>query len=212
MREPCESTNDADREKASRGATEGHGEGIGRWKFLWWTRGLFFEDRLPANRANNARAILLSESVADIQVERQSEPWKIFQGECQDHGNLVFAGAVVSQVQAKCGNPAAQVSMNGICLSIEESGFKLVVFVNAESPIVIESHVSVKREFAGILEKGIALQILMSQANFDIRGDCPVSSGGDRPETFVQKRNLRVNGKVSPWHRLKPNPVENVGE
>jgi hypothetical protein len=50
MREPCEFTNDADRGKTSRGATEGHGEGIGRWKFFWWTRGLFFEDRLPANR------------------------------------------------------------------------------------------------------------------------------------------------------------------
>ena len=89
--------------------------------------------------------------------------------------------------------------MNGIRLSIDDSGFKLVVFVNAEAPIVIEPKVSVKREFAGILVVGIALQILMSQPDFDIRGDRPVDSGGDRPESFVQKRNLRVNGKVGPW-------------
>ncbi len=55
---------------------------------------------------NNARAILLPESVADIQVERQSEPWKIFQGECQDDSNLVFASPVVSRIQAQAQQPS----------------------------------------------------------------------------------------------------------
>jgi hypothetical protein len=51
------------------------------WKVevLWWTGGLF--SAYIGCPRTTLRAILLSDSIADIKVDRQSEPWKIFQGE-----------------------------------------------------------------------------------------------------------------------------------
>ncbi len=102
--------------------------------------------------------------------------------------------------------------MECVSLLIQQAGLEFVILVNAEGPVVVQPQVGVKGELAAILVVWIALQILMSDSELDIRVYHPVASGIDFPKPFVQERNLRIDGKIEPGYRLEPDPVEHVGE
>src|SRR5271165_1605554 len=102
--------------------------------------------------------------------------------------------------------------MQRIGLSVQRPGLKLVILVDAESPVVVEPHVSVKGKFAAILVKGVALEVCMADSDLKTRSRGPVGVCIDLPESFVQEGNLGVDGKIKPRHRLEPDAFEYVGE
>src|SRR6516165_9969600 len=100
--------------------------------------------------------------------------------------------------------------MDRVGLLIQYACFKVVVFVDAEAPVVVEAQVTVKRDLAGILKERVALQICMPYPQFDIRIHEAVKKCVNLPKTWVQKGNLRINRQIKPGNRLQPHPIENV--
>src|ERR1700719_4207514 len=102
--------------------------------------------------------------------------------------------------------------MDGVGLLIHHAGLELVIFVNTETPILVQPQVGIKREFAAIHVIRIALQILMSDSDLNIRIDRPVTGGIDLPKPVVQERNLRIDREKCPGNGLEFDLVEHVGE
>src|ERR1700722_1836705 len=102
--------------------------------------------------------------------------------------------------------------MDSVGLLIYHAGLELVIFVKAEAPVLVQPQVGVKGEFTAIHVIRIALQILMSDSDLDIRIYRPVTVGIDFPKSFVQQRDLRIDREISPGNRLEFDLVEHVGE
>ena len=137
--------------------------------------------------------LLFPKSASDVQSQWEAKPGQLLERKGEYDLNRLFARSIVLDIQPKSADPAAQVSVDRVGLLIEDAGFEVVVFVDAEAPVVVEAQVTVKGHLAGILKERVALQILMPDPNLDITIQEPVKGCVNLPKAWVQKGNLRIN-------------------
>jgi len=155
-------------------------------------------------------ALLFPKSASDVKSQWEAKPGQFFERKGEHELNRRFARSIVLDIQPKSADPATQVTMKRVGLLIQDACFEVVVFVDAEAPVVVEAQVTVERYLTGILKERVALQISMPYPQLDIRIHQPVKKCANLPEAWVQKRNLRINRQIKPGNRLESHPIENV--
>src|SRR6266480_4576564 len=104
---------------------------------------------------------------AGIEVQIKSKFRECFQ--CQGKQEAVFFHAgVVTYHAAKRGNPARQIAVNRISLLLENARRPLILLLNADAPIVIETIISPNDKQAAIVEERVPIQIPMANGQLQI--------------------------------------------
>src|SRR5438270_1472249 len=111
---------------------------------------------------------------------------------------------------AEGSDPVCQVTVNGIALLFKYASDAFILLLEADAPVIIDPIKAADDIKTAVVEKRIPVEVAVSGAQLQVRdrlnGNIRVHFG----ESFVECRNLRIDGERCPWQRRETHPVENV--
>src|SRR5260370_19104516 len=123
---------------------------------------------------------------------------------------IFFHPGVIAYHSPERGHPARQIAVNGIALLLEDAGRGFILFLNSNSPVIIEPIISTDEKQAAVLEEWIVIQIAMPNIQLQVGYRLNARGRIDFRKTLGESRHLGADRKRHPGQRCKADIIKEV--
>ena len=147
-----------------------------------------------------------------VEVDRDSDGGEVLEGHAEEEAPFVLA-AVVADDGSEAGDPAGEVSVDGVLLEFEGTVCGFEALVHAEAPVFGDAGVGTEVDEITVLEEGMVLEEAVTDGEVEVLGGHEDGPGIEFGEAGVAAGgDLSGDVEAGPWHRVPFDFLVEVGD